>query len=55
MDLLIDMLKAIDVAYLWDNSETKHTYIGSTKNGGLDLRSLDIPNWIDTYILNKIK
>ncbi|MFD2286056.1 hypothetical protein GJU39_01820 [Pedobacter petrophilus] len=54
MDLLIDMLKKADETYLWDNSQTKHNYLGSIIDGILDLESLNIPNWIDTYILNKI-
>ncbi|RDC56091.1 hypothetical protein DU508_10725 [Pedobacter chinensis] len=55
MDLLIDMLKEVDETYLWDNSGTKHNYVGNIKNGVLNLEFLNIPNWIDTYILNKIK
>lgn len=55
MDLLIDMLKAVDEAYLWDNSQTKHKYLGSIKQGTLNLEFLNVPNWLDSYILNKIK
>ncbi|WP_316846739.1 hypothetical protein [Pedobacter psychrodurus] len=54
MDLLIDMLKKVDQTYLWDNSETQN-YVGEICDGILDLQLTDIPNWIDTYILNKIK
>lgn len=54
MDLLIDMLKNVDETYLWDNSGTKHNYIGNIKDGILNLEFSNIPNWIDTYILNKI-
>lgn len=53
MDLLIDMLKKVDQTYLWDNSETQN-YVGEICDGILDLQLIDIPNWIDTYILNKI-
>ncbi|SER38590.1 zeta toxin family protein [Pedobacter rhizosphaerae] len=55
MDLLIHMLKKVDETYLWDNSGSKHNYIGNIKDGTLNLEFLNIPNWIDTYILNKIK
>nr|WP_315421764.1 hypothetical protein [uncultured Pedobacter sp.] len=55
MDLLIDMLKKVDETYLWDNSMGKHMYVGNIKNGILNLEFLNIPNWIETYILNKIK
>ncbi|MFD2583506.1 hypothetical protein ACFSR6_13495 [Pedobacter vanadiisoli] len=55
MDLLIDILKKTDQTYLWDNSETKHKYIGEINEGILDLQLTSIPNWIDTYILDKIK
>jgi predicted ABC-type ATPase len=55
MGLLIDMLKAVDEAYLWDNSGTKHNYIGNIKEGILNLEFMNIPNWIETYILNKIE
>ncbi|KQM67335.1 hypothetical protein ASE74_07700 [Pedobacter sp. Leaf216] len=54
MDLLIDMLKKVDQTYLWDNSDTQN-YVGEICDGILDLQLTDIPNWIDTYILNKIK
>ncbi|RBQ03376.1 zeta toxin family protein [Pedobacter miscanthi] len=55
MDLLIDILKEVDETYLWDNSGTKHNYVGNIKDGILNLEFLNIPNWIETYILNKIK
>jgi predicted ABC-type ATPase len=55
MDLLIAMLKEADETYLWDNSGSKHNYIGNITEGTLNLQSLNIPNWIDTYILNKIR
>lgn len=55
MDLLIDMLKEVDETYLWDNSGKKHEYVGNVKDGILNLELLNIPTWIDTYILNKIK
>jgi predicted ABC-type ATPase len=55
MDLLIDMLKEVDETYLWDNSAGKHIYVGNIKRGILNLEFLNIPNWIETYILNKIK
>ena len=55
MDLLIDMLKKVDETYLWDNSMGKHMYVGNIKNGILNLEFLNIPNWIEAYILNKIK
>lgn len=55
MDLLIEILKKADQTYLWDNSETKHNYIGEISDGILDLQLTNIPKWIDTYILNKIK
>jgi len=55
MNLLTDMLKKVDETYLWDNSQSKHNYIGSITDGILDLEFLNIPNWIDTYILSKIK
>jgi len=54
MDLLIEMIKKVDQTYLWDNSETQD-YIGEICDGTLDLQLSNIPNWIDTYILNKIK
>lgn len=55
MNLLIDMLKEVDETYLWDNSGTKHYYLGNINEGILNLGFLNIPNWVDTYILNKIK
>lgn len=55
MDLLIDILKKTDQTYLWDNSEIKHKYIGEINRGILDLQLTNIPNWIDKYILDKIK
>ena len=55
MNLLIEMLKLADETYLWDNSGSKHNYVGSIKDGFLNLEFLNIPNWIDSYILNKFK
>lgn len=55
MDLLIDMLKIADETHLWDNSGNKHQYIGSIKDGILNLKFLNIPTWTDTYIIKKIK
>lgn len=55
MGLLIEMLKKVDQTYLWDNSETKHNYVGEICDGILNLQLTNIPNWIDNYILNKIK
>ncbi|MDQ0637768.1 putative ABC-type ATPase [Pedobacter sp. W3I1] len=55
MDLLIEMLKKVDQTYLWDNSEAKHNYVGEICDGILNLQFTNIPNWIDTYILDKIK
>jgi predicted ABC-type ATPase len=55
MDLLIEMIKKADQTFLWDNSGSKHDYIGGISDGILDLKITNIPNWIDTYILDKIK
>ena len=55
MYLLIDMLKKVDETYLWDNSGLKHDFVGNIKKGILNLEALNVPNWIETYILNKIK
>ncbi|ARS41060.1 hypothetical protein CA265_15920 [Sphingobacteriaceae bacterium GW460-11-11-14-LB5] len=55
MDLLIDMLKKADETYLWDNSGIKHDFVGNIKDGILNLEVLNVPNWLDNYILNKIK
>ena len=55
MDLLIDMLKKVDETYLWDNSGLKHDFVGNIKKGILNLEVLNVPNWVDTYILSKIK
>ncbi|RNL51217.1 hypothetical protein [Pedobacter jejuensis] len=55
MDLLINMLKEVDETYLWDNSGARHNYLGNIKDGTLNLEFLNIPNWVDTYILKKIK
>lgn len=54
MDLLIEMLKKVDQTFLWDNSSNRHNYVGGISDGMLDLKINNIPNWIDTYILNKI-
>lgn len=54
MDLLIEMIKKVDQTYLWDNSETQD-YVGEICDGTLDLQLSNIPNWIDKYILDKIK
>lgn len=54
-NLLLEIIKKADQTYLWDNSESKHSYVGKIRNGILDLKLTNIPNWIDTYILNKIK
>ncbi|WP_143009048.1 toxin [Pedobacter terrae] len=54
MDLLIEMIKNVDKTYLWDNSETQD-YVGQICDGTLDLQLSNIPNWIDKYILDKIK
>lgn len=54
MDLLIEMVKKVDQTYLWDNSETQD-YVGQICDGTLDLQLSNIPNWIDKYILDKIK
>ncbi|WP_029284034.1 hypothetical protein [Pedobacter sp. R20-19] len=55
MDLLIDMLKKVDETYLWDNSGLKHDFVGHIKEGVLNLEVLNVPNWVDTYILSKIE
>ncbi|MCX2493810.1 hypothetical protein OQX63_10025 [Pedobacter sp. PF22-3] len=54
MDLLIEMIKKVYQTYLWDNSETQD-YVGEICDGTLDLQLSNIPNWIDKYILDKIK
>lgn len=55
MDLAIEMIKKADQTFLWDNSGSKHDYVGGFSDGILDLKITNIPNWIDTYILDKIK
>ena len=55
MDLLFFMLKAAEETYLWDNSEISHRFLGSVEGGTLDLEALQIPSWVDTYVLKKIK
>ncbi|MET4081710.1 putative ABC-type ATPase [Pedobacter sp. UYP30] len=55
MDLLMNMLKAADETYLWDNSQIKHNFLGCVKDGTLNLESLEIPSWVDTYVLKKFK
>ncbi|WP_293784601.1 hypothetical protein [uncultured Pedobacter sp.] len=55
MDLLIEMIKKVDQTFLWDNSGSKHNYVGEIFDGILDLKITNIPNWIDKYILDKIK
>ena len=54
MDLLIEMIKRSDETYLWDNSGIKHQYIGNIKKGIMEFEQSSIPNWIDTFILNKL-
>ncbi|RZK55863.1 MAG: toxin [Pedobacter sp.] len=55
MGLLMDMIKKVDETYLWDNSGIKHKFLGNIKNGFAEFEQLNIPNWIDHYILDKIK
>lgn len=55
MGLLMDMIKKVDVTYLWDNSGIKHKFLGNIKNGFAEFEQLNIPNWVDNYILDKIK
>jgi len=55
MELLTDMIRNVDETYLWDNSGLKHQYLGAVKNGFIEFQQSSIPQWIDTYILNKLK
>ncbi|TKC08140.1 toxin [Pedobacter polaris] len=55
MGLLMDMVKKVDETYLWDNSGIKHKFLGSIKNGFVEFEQLNIPSWVDNYILEKIK
>lgn len=55
MDLAIEMIKKADQTFLWVNSGSKHDYVGGFSDAILDLKITNIPNWIDTYILDKIK
>ncbi len=55
MELLIEMIKKANETYLWDNSGIKHQYIGNVKKGIIEFEQATIPNWIDTFILDKLK
>ncbi|MES2650227.1 MAG: toxin [Bacteroidota bacterium] len=55
MELLIEMIKKANETYLWDNSGIKHQYIGNVKKGIIEFEQATIPNWIGTFILDKLK
>ena len=55
MQLLVDMIKVVDETYLWDNSGIEHKYLGNIKKGFIEFQQSTIPNWIDTFILDKLK
>lgn len=55
MELLMDMIKKVDETYLWDNSGIKHKFLGNIKDGFAEFEQLNYPNWVDKYILDKIK
>lgn len=55
MELLMDILKKVDETYLWDNSGIKHKFLGNIKDGFAEFEQLNYPNWVDKYILDKIK
>lgn len=54
MGLLLDMLKQVDEAYLWDNSGQRHEYIGWYKKDTISFKKTLVPEWVFTYIIDKI-
>ena len=54
MDLLLDAIKLCDNAYIFDNSSSRPQLISRKENGELRTEGTLIPQWYQTYVLDKI-
>lgn len=55
LDLLLEAIKHINRAYLFDNSGENQIWVAEITNGKeLSLRSNTKPLWFEKYILNKL-
>jgi len=54
MDLLIQILQKADEAYLWDNSKERHEFVASYKKGTILFEKSTVPEWVYTYIIDKV-
>lgn len=55
MDLLLDAIKLVDKAYLFDNSASKPQLFARKENGELKTDGVFVPSWYQTYVLDKLK
>jgi len=55
LDLLLDAIKLSDRSYLFDNSDTKHTFIAEVTRGKtIELKIQKIPDWFMKAVYKKI-
>lgn len=54
MDLLLDALRIVDSAYLFDNSYTDAKLVAKKENGRFSVEGDFPPAWLSQYVLNKL-
>ena len=55
MELLLDAIKLVDKAYLFDNSSSKPQLFARKENGELKTDGVFVPSWYQTYVIDKLK
>lgn len=54
LDLLIDALRLVDRAFIFDNSGEETLLLAEKDDGKLKIFERKIPQWFDTYVIRKI-
>ena len=55
LDLLINAIHLSDRAYIFDNSGDNKIWLAEITNGkNMELKTDNVPEWFDKYVLNKI-
>jgi predicted ABC-type ATPase len=54
LELLLPAMRACDRAYLFDNSGETARLVAESSDGGLSLKSDEVPQWFDIHVLKKL-
>jgi predicted ABC-type ATPase len=54
LDLLLDALKLVDRAFVFDNSRAETILLAEKDDGKLKIFEKTVPQWFDTYVIKKI-